>query len=694
LYTYRPTSENENDHGLSLADIIQRQRGNSFRKSSSGQKKIASNPLTLCKECCATQNQQIQILENNVTELKKSLDIEMASQCNSYIHDLRKITQENKDLSALNSDCNRLKNDCETVTVNTNAKINQEWRAKLEQKENELDQCMYANAEHIHSTNRFRLKITMSDQVIQELNSTLQKSVLTTMNLTAEHNKCRQDCDLSMQICNSNVSQSQTAFEKMDKMYQMCTAEHEFMLHNLSNTLQEMNSIQVQHFECRTELDTVKKNSSDTIVSMKKQVESLSTSLAETEQNWTDTNLQLTILTQEKDAFNILCLEKTRSIYDMSEKKVTECRHELDNVVQNSVKNVSLCFNQLSEIMQKESLTSASMDQLNSQLVSAQQKLLKSTLQTTECRNELTNVVQNSEKNISLCVSQLSDVMQNDSAKSVSIAELTTQLESSQQKLVESTLRIKSMQELYAEQNEINRVCIDNFNQSNRELLVAQTKVYAVDSELYTVKTRLKNTEQELYSTQSLYRQLQNVQHFQEQKLLEFVKNETLVKHRLKILDQEVTSCLISMQNLAMSLENIRKNNSALEKTLNLEILRLETEHMRSKSCENKLSILEQYQNGNVTKLNSVTHENINLLQNITVHQNNYAALEKKLAFCELSKLNLSYECETQKNYSAALIELLRVQNNVLYVRIQNFETESQLKKNVHTLHNTSSSNW
>jgi len=150
--------------------------------------------------------------------------------------------------------------------------------------------------------------------------------------------------------------------------------------------------------------------------------------------------------------------------------------------------------------------------------------------------------------------------------------------------------------------------------------------VYAVDSELYTVKTRLKNTEQELYSTQSLYRQLQNVQHFQEQKLLEFVKNETLVKHRLKILDQEVTSCLISMQNLAMSLENIRKNNSALEKTLNLEILRLETEHMRSKSCENKLSILEQYQNGNVTKLNSVTHENINLLQNITVHQNNYAA--------------------------------------------------------------------
>jgi hypothetical protein len=380
LYTYRPTSENENDHGLSLADIIQRQRGNSFRKSSSGQKKIASNPLTLCKECCATQNQQIQILENNVTELKKSLDIEMASQCNSYIHDLRKITQENKDLSALNSDCNRLKNDCETVTVNTNAKINQEWRAKLEQKENELDQCMYANAEHIHSTNRFRLKITMSDQVIQELNSTLQKSVLTTMNLTAEHNKYRQDCDLSMQICNANVSQSQTAFEKMDKMYQMCTAEHEFMLHNLSNTLQEMNSIQVQHFECRTELDTVKKNSSDTIVSMKKQVESLSTSLAETEQNWTDTNLQLTILTQEKDAFNILCLEKTRSIYDMSEKKVTECRHELDNVVQNSVKNVSLCFNQLSEIMQKESLTSASMDQLNSQLVSAQQKLLKSTL--------------------------------------------------------------------------------------------------------------------------------------------------------------------------------------------------------------------------------------------------------------------------------------------------------------------------
>jgi hypothetical protein len=63
------------------------------------------------------------------------------------------------------------------------------------------------------------------------------------------------------------------------------------------------------------------------------------------------------------------------------------------------------------------------MVKLTSQLVSAQQKLVETSLQMTECRNELYNVVQNSVKNISLRLNQLSEVMQKESHKSVSIAE-------------------------------------------------------------------------------------------------------------------------------------------------------------------------------------------------------------------------------------------------------------------------------
>jgi chromosome segregation ATPase len=654
----------------------------------------------MCQKCCVAQNQQIQILEHNVTELKATnsmLDLQISSQCSNYIHDLNKVIQENKNLLVANSDCNKCKSDCEIDTLNAYAKIRQELHDELDKNAKELDRCMYTNAEHSHSTNGLRLQITLADQKIQECNSTLQKAYLTTMNLTAGLNHCRQNVNLEMQICKSNVSQWKTAFENIDNMNRVCTAEHEIMRHNLSHTLQDVDSIKLQNLKCRTELDTVKTNSSKTIDQVKNQIEFLSTSLAKSQQNWTDTNVQLTYLQQKYDELHTLCLQKTRSLHDMSEKRVTDCRHELDIIVQNSVQNVSLCLNQLSDVMQRESLKNVSMDKLTSQLVSAQQKLVETSLQMTECRNELYNVVQNSEKNVSLCLNQLSEVMQKESYKSISIAELTSQLDNVQQQLVETTMQMKSMQKVYAEQNNINRVCIDSFNQSTRELMEAQTKLHAVDSELFIMMTRLKNTEQELYSTQSLYQHLQNTQQIQEQKCEELVKSETIVKHTLSKVDQEMTSCLIVMQNLTMSLESVKKDNSALEKHLHLEKMQLETEHMRSTLCEYKLHTLEQYQNDSAIKLNSVTHENLNLLRNITVLKNNYTALEQKLASCVFSKINLSSEYETKRNYSAALLELSRIQNNVLNVRVHKLETELQLTKNVHNtldVRNASSSNW
>jgi hypothetical protein len=67
--------------------------------------------------------------------------------------------------------------------------------------------------------------------------------------------------------------------------------------------------------------------------------------MAKSQQNWSDTNVQLTLLQQKKDELHTLCLQKTHSIHDMSEKRVTDCRNKLDKIVQNSVQNVSLCLN-------------------------------------------------------------------------------------------------------------------------------------------------------------------------------------------------------------------------------------------------------------------------------------------------------------------------------------------------------------